>query len=443
MSAEPESKSLVLTGKLKIGMFVTELDRPWLETPFLIQGFLIADNDEITLLRRYCRSVKIDRTRSIGEQYAAKVPHERDTRLRGTALPSRISAVSQKLDFLSIARKLRDKPIIQREIAPPPLIMRDGQSDLASELLYSAPVIADVHKTLQNIQAAIDNNAAVDLNQAGGLVVEMAAGVERNPDAMLWLTRLRKTDQYSYDHAVDVSVNLMIFGRFLGLTGKTVEHLGLAGLMQDIGKVMLDPELLARPSVLSKEEYELTKSHVASSLELLVGQRDFPVEVLMLVAAHHERRDGSGYPRQISGEKLKFPAELTGLIDTYCAMTRHRAYSAPVSNQTALESLIKLRGSKFRETLIDQFIQCVGLYPIGTLLELNTGEVAVVIQQNQVRRLKPKLLILTAEDKSIERRPRNLDLILDPLTPTGQPYRIRHALPTNAYGIDWSEFFLD
>jgi HD-GYP domain-containing protein (c-di-GMP phosphodiesterase class II) len=195
--------------------------------------------------------------------------------------------------------------------------------------------------------------------------------------------------------------------------------------------------------VLSEEEYELTKSHVASSLDLLVGQRDFPIEVLTLVAAHHERVDGSGYPRQISGEKLKFPAELTGLIDTYCAMTRSRVYSAPVSNQSALESLIKLRGSKFRETLIDQFIQCVGLYPIGTLLELNTGEVAVVIQQNQVRRLKPKVLILLAEDKSIERRPRNLDLILDPLTPTGQPYRIRHALPANAYGIDWAEFFLD
>ncbi len=443
MTPKSESNTLVPARELKIGMFVAELDRPWLETPFLIQGFLISDKAEIALLQRYCRHVKVDRTRSIADQYAADAPYERETRSRAAPLTLQNSPVTQKTDFLTIARNLRKTPEIHRGITPPPPITRDGQSDLQSELLYSAPIIEDIHKTLRKIQAAIDSNTPVTVDQAGGLVVEMAAGVERNPDAMLWLTRLRKTDQYSYDHAVDVSVNLMIFGRFLGLTGKIVEHLGLAGLMQDIGKVMLDPELLSRPSALSDEEYELTKSHVASSLELLVGQRGFPVEVLSLVAAHHERLDGSGYPRQISGEKLKFPAELTGLIDTYCAMTRHRAYSAPVSNQAALEALIKLRDSKFRGTLIDQFIQCVGLYPIGTLLELNTGEVAVVIQQNQVRRLKPKVLILLAEDKSIERRPRTLDLILNPLTPTREPYRILHALPAHAYGIDWSEFFLD
>jgi HD-GYP domain-containing protein (c-di-GMP phosphodiesterase class II) len=424
-------------------MFVAELDRPWLETPFLIQGFLITEVKEIALLQRYCRSVQIDRARSTGDQYAANASHERNASLLSTPFTSKDVLTAPPTDFLSIARSLREKPLTRQQNAPPRLIAGDGQSNLESELLYSAPVIADVQKTLQKIQAALDNNTPIDLDQAGGLVEEMAAGVERNPDAMLWLTRLRKTDQYSYDHAVDVSVNLMIFGRFLGLTGKSVEHLGLAGLMQDIGKIMLDPELLSRPSALSDEEYELTKSHVASSLDLLVGQRDFPLEVLSLVAAHHERLDGSGYPRRISGEKLKFPAELTGLIDTYCAMTRLRAYSAPVSNQQALEALIKLRGTKFRETLVDQLIQCVGLYPIGTLIELNTGEVAVVIQQNQVRRLKPKVLILLAEDKSIERRPRSLDLILDPLTPTGEPYRIRHALPENAYGIDWSEFFLD
>ncbi len=431
------------SNELKLGMYVAELDRPWLETPFMMQGFVIADLKEIAVLQRYCRHVRIDRSRSIGDQYVAKTPHERDVALRSAPLTVKSEPAPAKPDFLSIARSLREQPVTRRTSSVPRVRARDGQSDLESELLYSAPIIEDVQKTLQKIQEAIHTNGTVDVDQAGGLVEEMAASIERNPDAILWLTRLRKTDQYSYDHAVDVSVNLMVFGRFLGLTGKTIEILGLAGLMQDIGKIMLDPELLSRPSALTKEEYELTKSHVASSLDLLVGQRDFPVDVLSLIAVHHERLDGSGYPRRIAGEKLKFPAELPGLIDTYCAMTRLRAYSPPVSNQTALEALIKLRGTKFRDTLIDQFIQCVGLYPIGTLLELNTGEVAVVIQQNQVRRLKPKLLIVLAEDKSIERRPRTLDLILDPSTPTGVPYRIQHALPTRAYGIDWAEFFLD
>lgn len=432
----------VSTAEIKLGMFVAELDRPWLETPFLMQGFVVSDAAEIALLQRYCRSVKIDRSRSIGDQHTPRSPHQRDVdqfreRLSGTA-----AKVAAKSGFLTTAYILSKKHAAPRRTRRPPLSASDQQSDLETELVYSAPIIDDSHKTLRKIQEAIDSHRRVKFQKTAELVAEIADGVKRNPDAMIWLTRLRTTDQYSYDHAVDVSVHLMIFARFLGLSGKAVEHLGLAGLMQDVGKIMLDPELLSRPSALTDEEYELTQSHVASSLELLVGHPDFPVEVLSLIAAHHERLDGSGYPRRISGEKLKFPAELCGLIDTYCAMTRHRAYRPPVSNQSALESLIKLRGSKFKETLVDQFIQCVGLYPVGTLLELNTGEVAVVIQQNQVRRLKPRLVILLAEDKSVEPHPRDLDLMLDPMTPTGEPYRISHALPANAYGIDWSEFFL-
>lgn len=441
MTKKPGQQTIVPSNELKLGMYVAELDRPWLETPFLMQGFVISDGEELALLQRYCSTVQIDRSRSIGEQYAARAPHERDAPLLGLGAGFPPPA-PQKKDFLDVARSLRGIRSDGRRGTPPPVV-RDGQSNLEEELAYSAPIIDDIHKTLKIIQDAVNSQNPLELTQAGELIEEVAKGVERNPDAMIWLTRLKKTDQYSYDHAVDVSVHLMIFGRFLGLTGGAVEQLGMAGLMQDIGKTLLDPELLAKPTTLTAEEYELTKSHVASSLDLLIGQKGCPVDVLSLVAAHHERLDGSGYPRRIAGEKLKFPAELPGLIDTYCAMTRRRVYSAPVSNQQALEALIKLRSTKFREALVDQFIQCIGLYPIGTLLELNTGEVAVVIQQNQVRRLKPRLLVLTAEDKSIERRPRNLDLILDPQTPTGEPYRIRHALPANAYGIDWSEFFLD
>jgi HD-GYP domain-containing protein (c-di-GMP phosphodiesterase class II) len=182
---------------------------------------------------------------------------------------------------------------------------------------------------------------------------------------------------------------------------------------------------------------------VASSIELLSGRDDVSPTALEMVAAHHERYDGSGYPDRIAGSQLRLPCEMAGLVDSYCAMTRQRAYSDAVSSQRALEALIRLRGSKFRDTLVDQFVQCVGIYPIGSLVELNTGEVAVVIQQYQVKRLRPKVLVLLAEDKSVQRRPRTLDLLLDPLTPTGEVYRIRQALAPDAYGIHPSDFYLD
>jgi len=427
---------------LKLGIYVTDLDRPWLGTPFLLQGFLIEEEEQIALLQQLCNIVYVDRRRSISDQYAAVVREREIRRPRATEISIVVDGTSASADgeFLSVARRLREQRAPSSSPRPRPPA---HESRLEAELLYSAPIIDDVHRTLESIRQGTDSEGNIDLARVCGLVDEMAAGVERNPDAMLWLTKLKVTDQYSYDHAVDVSVHLMVFGRFLGLGRAAIEELGQAGLMQDIGKMKIDPEILGKASALSDEEYLEVQSHVASSLELLVGQHAFSASVLSIIAAHHERFDGSGYPRSLGGEHLTLHAELAGLIDTYCAMTRHRVFSDAVSSQKALEMLSRMRGVKFREAIVDQFVQCVGLYPIGTLVELNTGEVAVVIQQNQVRRMKPRLLVLLAEDKSLKRCPRNLDLILEPSTPMGEPYRIKNALPSNAYGIDPTEFFLD
>lgn len=437
------SSEEVEVGALCIGMYVSELDRPWLGTPFLLQGFLIDDSRQIDQLRECCQTVLIDRRRSVGDQYAlVPRPPELPRQIVAEA-PLTVSAASsqsEELEFLAVLRRLRARtPPSNLPRTPPPR----RETAIEEELVYSAPVFDDVYRTLESIRQGTDTDGNLDLSRVGGLVEEMAAGVERNPDAMLWLTRLKITDQYSYDHAVDVSVHLMVFGRFLGLGRQAVEELGQAGLMQDIGKTQIDPEILQKPSALSDDEFLQVQSHVANSIELLANQDSFSSEVLSIVAAHHERYDGSGYPRRLAGERIRLHAELAGLIDTYCAMTRQRVFSDAISSQKALELLSKMRGGLFREALVDQFVQCVGLYPIGTLVELNTGEVAVVIQQNQVRRLKPRLLILLAQDKSVERRPRSLDLIYDPATPTGEAYRIKCALPSNAYGIDPAEFFLD
>ncbi len=444
LSNENSAYEAIEVEYLKPGIYVTDLDRSWLGTPFLLQGFLIEEEQQIVQLQQLCKIVYVDRRRSVGDQYAA-VQRERESRrpratLSSLDADSASGATSGDGEFLSIARRLRER---SAPSALPRTRPSAHDSRLETELLYSAAIVDDVHRTLEAIRHGTDSEGNIDLTRVCGLVDEMAAGVERNPDAMLWLTKLKKTDQYSYDHAVDVSVHLMVFGRFLGLGRAAIEELGQAGLMQDIGKMQIDPEILSKASALSDEEYREIQSHVASSLELLVGQPDFSAGVVPIIAAHHERYDGSGYPRRLGGEDISLHAELAGLIDTYCAMTRHRVFSEAVSSQKALEMLSKMRGLKFREALVDQFVQCVGLYPIGTLVELNTGEVAVVIQQNQVRRMKPRLLILLAEDKTLMRRPRNLDLILEPPTPMGEPYRIRNALPSNAYGIDPTEFFLD
>ena len=426
---------------LQLGMFVSDIDRPWIDTPFLMQGFLIEDESQIATLQHFCQTVTIDRSRSLGDAYAARSNSNDLPRNAGKLPAFRQASDAQPNDFADICRHLHVETYTRRYRYSPE-VTADQQSRLEPELLYSAPLVDDVKKTLKDIRDALVQSRSVSLKEIGSQVVELARAVERNADAMIWLARLRSADQYSYDHALDVSVHLMVFARFLGLPAKDVERAGLAGMMQDIGKIDIPADILAKPGDLTEDEYELVKSHVASSLEMLLGQEGFATNVLEIVASHHERSDGSGYPRRLKGERIGFLGELAGLVDSYCAMTRVRPYGPAISSQKALETLIRMRGGKFRESVVDQFIQCIGLYPIASLVELNSGEVGVVIQQNQVRRLKPRLLIILAADKSIERYPVTLDLMMDPLSADGTPYRIVQALPTNAYGIDPSEFYL-
>lgn len=435
-------KVTVLTIDLQAGMFVSDLDRPWLETPFLMQGLLVENDEQIGILQRFCQSVTVDRSRSVGDAYEARLNEIDARRQPGSPLVFRKADDAQANDFAEICQRLSARQAARRYRDVPSLNPADQQSRLEAELLYSAPIVDDVKNTLKSIREAIGGGEAVSLREIGQHVGELARSVERNPDAMLWLSRLRSTDQYSYDHALDVSVHMMIFARFLGFPSADIEQLGLVGLMQDIGKIDIPPEILNKPGDLTKEECNLVKSHVASSIEMLLGHEEFPSHMLEVVASHHERADGSGYPRRLKSPRLGVSSEVAGLVDTYCAMTRERAYGPATSSQKVLESLILVRGEKFREPIVDQFVQCMGLYPVGSLVELNSGEVGAVIQQNQVRRLKPRLLILLAPDKSVERRPLTLDLMLDPPTPTGEPYRIVRALPADAYGINPAEFYL-
>jgi HD-GYP domain-containing protein (c-di-GMP phosphodiesterase class II) len=435
-------KHVVPVEDLVPGMFVTDLDRPWLGTPFLLQGFLVDGTDQIAELRRLCRTVTVDPGRSTCRRidFRKYAVEEAPARLHDFAEEPEIAIAND--DFCSAAYLIRSGREPKNRGLPPTINAVDGQSGIVAEVLYSASIVTDVQSAMSGVYGSIEKATKPDVAELAKLTVELAQSVARNRDALLWLTRLKETDNYSYDHAIDVSVHMMVLASFLGYPQHGVESLGLAGLLQDIGKSEVRPELLQKATPLSDAERQEIRAHVASSLAMLRKTAVFSPSLFDIVANHHERFDGSGYPRGIAGEALSLHAEMSGLLDTYCAMLRARPYSEGLSNQHVLEEIVRMRGKCFRETLVDQMIQCIGLYPIGTLVDLNSGEVAVVIQQNQVRRLQPKVLVLLAPDKSVERHPRTLDLLMQPQTPTGEPYRILRALPGNAYGIDPRDFYL-
>jgi HD-GYP domain-containing protein (c-di-GMP phosphodiesterase class II) len=430
----------VAVGDLKIGMFVGELDRPWEGTPFLLQGVLISGEEDIAQLAALCKTVKVDPRHSVGD-VCNDLPDDKDASI----VPSSPAAPpeSETLSFVEVVRRIKNRAIAPPAF-PPEVNPQTQHSDLAAEIIYSAQFFDAIQHSLRQFPECLKTGQPLDLIPVTQHINSLADSAKRNPDALLWLSRLKATGNYEDDHALDVSIYLMIFGHFLDQPQEDVVRLGMAGLLQDIGKIKLSFELQGKTAGLTAEEIRLLQQkHVKRSFGILSRQPTPDPALLEIIAKHHERIDGSGYPRRLAGESLGLFAEMAGLIDTYCAITRKRTYAETRSAQKAVSSLVALRGSQFRDTLVDQFIQCTGIYPIGSLVELNTGEVALVLRTNQAHRLQPQVLIILNADKSLEHYPRDLDLSVNPTIPTGEEaYRIIKALPEDAYGVDAQNLFL-
>jgi HD-GYP domain-containing protein (c-di-GMP phosphodiesterase class II) len=510
--------------RLTLGMYVTELDRPWVGTPFMLQGFVLDDQADIDQLQSLCKFVFIDRTKSIGNQFAANSSRDVAIKREGSVVrvrdPGRIdstSAVAQrpatgKASFLDILRDLKNYQTPQNtertsddgtmynvkygantaaqvtlpysdKNSPEPIskqseaesggffsgLFRRGklktnidkhtkdsekieaenykvtiyeeEPPVENEIAIIYPVYEQSQIATREIFDAVANEQNLDLSAVSEILDNMVESIGRAPDALLWLAKLKQTDDYSYNHALQVSITIMAFGNFLALSKNQIKELGLAGLLQDIGKVKLSADVLLKEGKLTREEYEYAKKHVDESLKILGNTPDIPPAVINLIAEHHERIDGSGYPKQLSDNQISLTSQVAGLIDTYCAITSNKSYAKGVFHQEALDKIHQLAGKQFSNELIDQLVQFMGMYPVSSLVELNTGEVGVVIQQNQVRRLLPRLMLLLAPNKSRYTSPIILNLLNSPPTPTGEAYRIIKSLAPDSYGLNPNDFF--
>ncbi|HVL35902.1 MAG TPA: HD domain-containing phosphohydrolase, partial [Burkholderiales bacterium] len=235
---------------------------------------------------------------------------------------------------------------------------------------------------------------------------------------------------------------MMTFGRFLQLPRDQIDQLGLVGLLQDIGKLKVPEAVLAKREPLSAEELRQARAHVLHSAAMLREAQGLPSGLADLVLLHHERYDGSGYPRGLAGADIGMVGWIAAIADSFSAMTSVRPNAEQMSASNALGALYKARGTLYHEALVEQFIQCIGIYPVGSVVQLNSGEIGVVIAQNRVRRLQPRvMLLLDAQSNPISPQ-RILDLIREPASPSGEPYRIRRTLEASKLPLDPRDFFL-
>ena len=428
-------KKKVLKSELQVGMYVCELDRPWLDTPFLFQGFHIESPEQIEELRNHCDYVYIDPM--ISAEFSAlprlmtrpQLLMEEDKKLS--------SGLLQNFPLLSAEARKRGG-VFQASM----MSVYEDQSTVEEELVIAKEVYRQCEDLMRNITRDIHTGHALDSKGIKAGVTDLVESVVRNQDAMLLLTKLKRKDSYSFAHSIDVSIFMVAFGRCLGFPEAQLNVLGLGGLLLDVGKILLPDGLLEKKGALKPEENAALKRHVLFGMQLVQNAESFPPEVLDIIENHHERQNGSGYPRRLLADEIGMFANMAAIVDCFQALTSVRPYATPVPPSEALQRLFDWKDRFFHGALVEQFIQCVGIYPVGSLVELNTGEVGIVISQNRVRRLQPKILLILDSLKNAYSYPATLDLINKPKTVDDIPYEIKRTLEYGMYGVDPREYYL-
>jgi len=284
---------------------------------------------------------------------------------------------------------------------------------------------------MKDMFSSIKANKAIDAPRVKEAVTSMTDSVVRNPDTMLLLAKMKESGEHTLDRAFGVSIYMITFGRFLHLPREQLDLLGMLGLLQDVGKVRLPPDLLDKVAPLSESELKVCKSHVRHSVAILRETVGLPPGLPELAALHHERYDGSGYPAGMKGGEIGLFGGIASLVDCFDALTHPRPYGEAVSPSNALTMLYNWRDMHFDGPLVEQFIQCIGIYPVGALVELYSGEVAAVISQNPTMRLMPKVMIVLGSDKKPVKPPRVVERA-----------NIKRTLEKGSVPIDTSELFL-
>lgn len=248
----------------------------------------------------------------------------------------------------------------------------------------------------------------MDREASAKLLEGVFDSIEENPDAMVTFINLRAHDDYTFTHSINVAVLCLVFGSYLGLEKNALIHLGEAALFHDLGMLDVPEAIVAKPGRLAPEEFAVVKAHPAAAADLLARQGTAE-EVLAPIREHHERYNGSGYPHGLSGEALNLGGQITALGDVYDALTSKRSYRGAVLPNTSMRILFAMRGKDFEQDLVDRFIKCLGIYPVGSMVRLQSGELAMVCGSNPASPLSPTVKIV-ADKTGKPRPPRIVDL---------------------------------
>ncbi len=341
----------------KLGMFITEICGNWMDHPFWKKEFeLVRQKDLDNLQQCGIEEIWIDTDRGLDAEYHPYVaPKAESAAPEAVAVEKKKSVHVPALEEIQRAQKVNFK------------------AKRATAYIFK--------------EARMGN--ALQTGEAVELVDDITRSVTRNPGALLNLARLKNKNDYTYQHSVAVSALMVALGKQIGIEGDLLRSLGMAGLLHDIGIMMIPEEVLKKPGPLNDEELEMIKSHPRLGWKMLKEAHDVDATVLDVCLHHHERVDGKGYPEKLSGDALTLFARMAAVCDLYDTLTSDRLNKKGMAPAEAIHKMAELQNTQLDQTVFHAFVKTVGIYPTGTMVKLKSGRLGVVVDQAPKSLLTP------------------------------------------------------
>lgn len=385
-------KRKIPASRLRVGMTVIELDRPWTDVPVMFQELKISTQNEINLLQKYCQHVYID-------------------------------AESYRTYYKTIV------DFDNRKVLYPKLNLRPNEASqtLRQELKKVKSTFDRSYTHINQLMRDVQRDSQIDIEGSKELVSQTVDSILRNETAMFWLSKIKHQDEYTSEHCVRVGILAIAFGKYLQLPRESLEVLGMCGMLHDVGKMKVPQEILNKPATLSPEEFAEVKKHTLLGYDFLKKHGGIDEQVCTVAMNHHERMNGDGYPHHAESQRLSLYDRIIAIVDSYDAMISDRCYHKGIPASQALSVLYKEQTNHYDAELVQQFIHMVGIYPVGSLVELNNGQLGIILSTNEDHKLEPVVELLT-DTQGNKIPPIATDLSRHPADSDGNVLRIQRSL---------------
>lgn len=428
-------KVMVSVAHLEKGMYVSELDRPWLESPFIFQGFRITNHNEITQLQKVCEYVFVDQEKS-----AAAIPKHAIFNI-ASAKPKKVANASPitqiKIESKIADKRPKTKTPSKKAIPQNYLVNFEEELPQAQQSYHES--YACIARLIEEARAGSSLNSQAVIEH----VNHLADSVIRHPDALLLLSNLRQKSDFVIQHAMNVCILSLVFGRQLGLDETKLKELGIGALLHDIGETLIPTDLLLKTGEYTTAENKIRHSHTSQGASLLQQFGGIPQSAIAIARDHHERTDGSGYPNALRGSEIDFFTRIVTITDVYDMATSGLYNNPAVTSTSALKKMYELRQRFFDAELIEKFIQCIGIYPIGSVVEFTSGEVGIVISAEPGKRLTPKVLLVRDRFERVMSPPKLLKMSLFLERGIKDRYKITRVAKAEKYGINVQNYIIN